>query len=105
MKAIARRLRRLEDQVGSAGRQRESFRLVLRRLDREPGLEGATCRRTLLPNGTVNENVVLGTSRSGRELSTGELDGWIATFPIEPMQTSWSIVKLPVFASAPGEAT
>jgi hypothetical protein len=105
MRVLEKRLRRLEDQLGPAdGKPRHYFRIVLIRLDRIPGLEGATCRRTLLPNGTVSENVVLGTSRNGRELSTDELDGWIATFPIEPMQTSWSIVRLPAFVSSPGAA-
>ena len=41
MKAIANRLRRLEDQLGPAGgKPRDYFRIVLIRLDRIPGLEG-----------------------------------------------------------------
>src|ERR1039458_1802200 len=43
MKAIAKRLRRLEDQFAPAERKpRDYFRIVLRRLDRIPGLEGAS---------------------------------------------------------------
>jgi hypothetical protein len=38
---------------------RAYFRIVLRRLDCKPGLEGATCRRTWWPDDTVNENAVL----------------------------------------------
>lgn len=42
MKAIANRLRRLEDQLGPAGgKPRDCLRIVLIRLDRIPGLEGA----------------------------------------------------------------
>ena len=49
MKAIAKRLRRLEDQFARAERKpRDYFRIVRRRLDRKPGLEGATCRRNLV---------------------------------------------------------
>ena len=79
-----RRLRRLEDQFASAdGKQRKSFRMVLRRLDHKPGLDGATCRRTLLPNGTLSESVVLGTSHPDRDLTDEELDRWVESFPIE----------------------
>ena len=84
MKAIARRLRRLEDQLGGAdGKPRKTFRMVLRQLGHEPGLEQATCRRTLWPDGTVFENAVLGTRSDGRELTDAELDAWVASFPIE----------------------
>jgi hypothetical protein len=83
MRAIGRRLRRLEDRCGTAdGKPRKFFRMVLRRLNRKPGLEGAMCRRMLLPDGTVSENVVLGSS-NGRELADEELDAWAASFPIE----------------------
>ena len=80
------------------------LRLALHKLDRQPGLEGDVCRRTLLPNGIVNENIVLGTSRNGRELTAAELDAWVATFPTEPMLTRWSIVRLTILPSSPGEA-
>ena len=84
MKAVARRLRRLEDQFASAeGKPRAYFRIVLVRLDRKPGLEGAMCRRMLWPDGTVSENVMLGMSSDGRELTDAELDAWVASFPIE----------------------
>ena len=84
MKVIARRLRRLEDQLAPADvKPRACFRIMLRRVDRTDGLEGATCRRTLCSDGTVSESVVLGESLDGRELTDAELDAWVATFPIE----------------------
>jgi hypothetical protein len=96
VKALARRLRRLEDQFASAdGMPRDYFRIVLRHLDRLPGLDGATCRRTMWPNGTVSESVVMGTSRDGREPTREELDRWVASFPIEPFSTKLCIIPLP----------
>jgi len=83
MRAIARRLRRLEDQLGPPdGNPRPYFRIVLVRLDHKPGLAGAMCRRMLLPDGTVSENVVLGSSNAS-ELTEEELDRWVESFPIE----------------------
>ena len=85
MRAIDRRLRRLEDQLGPAdGKPRDRFRLVLRPAGlRNPALEGATCRRTLCPNGTVLESVEFSRSSDGRELTQEELDQWVACFPVE----------------------
>ena len=84
VRAIARRLRRLEDQFGPTERKpRDYSRIVLIRLDRIPGLEGAMCRRTWWPNGTVHKSVVLGKSSDGHELTKEELDQWVASFPIE----------------------
>ena len=65
------------------GKPRTCFRLMLRRVDRVPGLEGATCRRTLCSDGTVSESVLLGLSRDGHVLTDAELDAWVATFPIK----------------------
>jgi hypothetical protein len=36
-----------------------------------------------LPDGTVSERVVLGTSNNGRAVTQEELDRWVAGFPIE----------------------
>jgi hypothetical protein len=58
---------------------------VLVRLDREPGLERATCLREWWPNDIVHESVILGRSKDGHKLTDEELDAWVATFPIEPM--------------------
>jgi hypothetical protein len=104
VRTIARRLRRLEDQFVSADvKPRGYFRIVLIRLDRIPGLEGATCRRMLWPNGTVSESVVMGTSREGREPTREELDRWVASFPIEPFSTKLRIVRLPSDTHAPAD--
>ena len=83
MKAVARRLRRLEDHSAVNGKPRDRFRIIVRRMDREPGLEGATCHRTLFPNGTLSEIVRLDKSSGGCEPTEDELDRWIARFPIE----------------------
>ena len=84
MKAIAKRLCRLEDRFGPAdSKPRVSSRIVLRRVDRIPGLEGAACWRTLLPDGTVSESVVMGASNNGRAVTEQDLDAWVASFPIE----------------------
>ena len=69
--------------------------IVLIWLDRKPGIEDATCRRTLWPDGTLFENVVLGTSHQGRDLTNEELDKWVDSFPIEPLQTGWPCAVLP----------
>ena len=89
MKAIARRLHRLEDQFGPAdGKARDCFRLVVQPAGlRNPGLAGATCRRTLCPNGTVLESVEFRTSSNGPELTQEELDKWVASFPVESAPT------------------
>ena len=65
------------------------------RLDRVPGLEGATCRRTWWPDDTVNENVVLAPGNNGRELTDDELDRWVASFPIEEQEDGIRPVPLP----------
>ncbi len=91
MKAIAKRLCRLESRIAPADRKpRVTSRLVLRGVDRIPGLEGAACWRTLLPDGTVSESVVLGTSSTGRAVSEEELDLWVAGFPIEEQGTAYA---------------
>ena len=58
MKAIAKRLRRLEDEFGPAdGKPRDRFRLVVRSAGEMLGSESATSRRTLCPDGTLMELV------------------------------------------------
>src|SRR5580658_9464814 len=54
----------------------------MRRLDRKPGLENATCKRTLWPNGTVLEMVWLNRhdDRPG-EPPAEELDRWVDYLP------------------------
>jgi hypothetical protein len=96
VKAIAKRLCRLEEQIVPADRQpRVSSRIVLHRLDRISGLEGATCWRTLLRDGTVSESVVLGRSSNGRAATDEELDRWVETFPIEKQEDGIRLRQLP----------
>jgi hypothetical protein len=112
MKAIIKRLHRLEDLLEAADEKPQHvFRMVVRRLDRLPSLDGATCRRTLWPNGTVGESVVLGTGRDGRELTDEELDEWIDSFPIESLQMGIRHFALPtdgpnsgVYENLPGSS-
>jgi hypothetical protein len=86
VKAIAKRLRRLDQFAPADGKPRKRFRLVLRPAGlRNPSLENATCRRTLCPNGTVLESVEFTTRSNGRELTQEELDKWFASFPVETL--------------------
>ena len=81
MKTVVRRVARLEDRLWSVRNSQPRFRIVVRRLDREPGLEQATCRRTLWPNGTLFESVYLGASGSDG-FTDEEFERWIESFPI-----------------------
>jgi hypothetical protein len=50
----------------------------------KPSLEGATCMRTLWPNGTLFEMVQFHKSSGGPdELTQDELDRWVESFPIQ----------------------
>ena len=84
MKSIDRRLLKLEDQFGTADRKPLKYlRIVVQRADRKPSLEGATCQRSLWPDGTLLELVHLDHCRAGHaELSDEELDMWIRSFPV-----------------------
>ena len=80
MKAIAGRLRRLEQQrFGPAAR--EPFRVVISTGVWPLNLEASTCTRTLCPNGVVTEVVTLEGRR--QDLTDEELEAFIAKFPIE----------------------
>jgi hypothetical protein len=82
VKAIAKRLHRLEDQFGPAdGKPRERFRLVVRSAGEMLGSESATCRRTLCPDGTLMELIEMSATHA-RDLSQEELNRWVATFPV-----------------------
>ncbi len=95
-KANAKRLCRLEDRFGPADRKpRVTSRSVLRGVDRIQGLVGAACWRTLLPDGTVSESVVLGTSRDERAVTEEDLDRWVAGFPIEEQWHGIRLRQLP----------
>jgi len=83
MKAIVRRLCKLEDRFGSPDKPRDRFQLVFSRIGREESLENATCSRAIWPNGTLFEMVDLKGSKEGHgRLSDEELDRWVENFPI-----------------------
>jgi hypothetical protein len=84
MRSIDRRLLRLEDQFGTADwKPQQHLRIVVKSLDRLPSLEGATCQRSLWPDGTLFEMVRLEDCRPGhRELTDEELDSWIKGLPV-----------------------
>jgi hypothetical protein len=68
---------------------RKRLSIVVTRVDRKPSLEGATCTRTLCPDGTLMQVVYLFQSRPRREeLTDQELERWIETFPIVRMRPS-----------------
>ena len=102
MKAITRRLNRIEHQLyPPAPKPRTWFRVVVRmgdadapvvrRRDREPSFEKATCTRSLCPDGTLFEVVRLDKIGEGDEQPTdAELNIWIAGFPIEPLRP-WQV--------------
>jgi hypothetical protein len=97
MKALTRRLNRIETQLNPpAPKPRTWFRVVVcrgdidapavRRRDRVPIFEEATCKRTLCPDGTLWEVVRLDTMAGGEQPIEEELNTWIAGFPIGPLQ-------------------
>ena len=98
MKAITRRLNRIENQLNPPPpKPRTWFRVVVRmsdpdaqlvrRLDRKPSFGAATCTRLLCPDGTLFEVVRLDKIGEGGEQPTDEeLNTWIRGFPIEPLQ-------------------
>ena len=59
---------------------------LVRRLDREPSFERATCTRSLCPDGTLFEVVRLDKMAGAEQPTDAELNTWIAGFPIEPLQ-------------------
>ena len=73
----------LEERSGAGNKPRKVQRIVVRRVDREPSLEGAECHRTLCPNGTLLEMVRFDRCRPGRErLSEEALDRFVESFPV-----------------------
>jgi hypothetical protein len=100
MKAITRRLNRIENQLNPPPpKPRTWFRVVVRREDpdapaarrlgHDMSFENATCTRSLCPDGTLSEVVRLDKMSEDDEQPTdAELNTWIAGFPIEPLATS-----------------
>ena len=84
MKALTRRLGRLEHQLTPVRRPLQRFRVIVSCIDRKRSLEGATCQRTGAPGGTVCETVDLSRCRvGGKEFTEEELETWIESFPIK----------------------
>jgi hypothetical protein len=65
MKPVAKRIDRLEEHLRLTLTPRKRLSVVVMRVDRKPSLEGATCTRTLCPDGTLMQVVHLDQSRPG----------------------------------------
>jgi len=83
MKAIGRRVCRLEVRFAPRDKPRERVRLVVGAIGPEEGLQNATCQRTLSANGLLTEVVRL--KGSGDGLTDEDLDRFVESFPIEPV--------------------
>jgi hypothetical protein len=87
MKAIDRRLCRLERRFAPPYGSHHRIRIMLRAVGPDRGieaetLESAKCSRTLWPNGTLFEIVRLKGSKHDRgRMSNEELDRWVESFP------------------------
>jgi hypothetical protein len=83
MKAIIRRVRKLEDRLGVPGKPRDRVQFVFSTIGIEQSLETAICSRTLQPDGKVLEYVdfTRGAKGSGN-LNEEELNRWLDTFPM-----------------------
>ena len=89
MKPVTKRIARLEEHLLVTVNPRKHLSIVVTRVDRKPSLDGATCTRTLCPDGTLMQVVYLFQSRPGsKELTDEELERWIETFPINRMRPS-----------------
>ena len=83
MRAISRRLSRLEDRVGVADRPQRRLRILVRRAGARPCLEGAICTRMLCVDGSLLETVKFNKQNDGRDEPTPEeVDKWVETFPV-----------------------
>jgi hypothetical protein len=84
VKAVARRLGRLEDQLGGADRKpRKTFRIMTSPVGGRADLENSWCRRTLCADGTVSESIFLVGGHNARQITDAKLEAWIDSFPIE----------------------
>ncbi len=85
MKAISRRVHRLEDQFAPADRKPRRYeRMIVYKWGSSPAsLENARCKRPLCPDGTLLELVELEGSNEGLgTLTDDEQDEWVAGFPV-----------------------
>jgi hypothetical protein len=85
MRAVVRRIDRLEDQLGSAnGKTRRRLRMMISMAGAEPSLEDANCRKTLWSDGTLFEMVEFNKHNDGPdELTDEELGRWLERFPVD----------------------
>ncbi len=83
MKAIGRRVCRLEVRFAPPDKPRDRVRVVVGRIGPEEGLQNATCKRTLCANGSLVEVVRLNGSADG--LTAEDLDRFVESFPMEPV--------------------
>jgi len=87
MKAVIRRIARLEDQFAPKVQPDflrhplQRLRLVISGMDRDLALETSTCHRTLTARGCLIEVVRLGGRRNG--LTDEELEEFVKSFPVE----------------------
>lgn len=81
MKAVGKRLARLESQWVDRNRRdpKKTFRLVVRHIGRT--LDNSSCKRTLTADGFLSELVHL--SGSQRRLSDSDLEKFVESVPIE----------------------
>ena len=80
MKAIARRLRRLEDLSGVLESPKR-MRLVICAIGQSLDLSKSTCRRRLDRSGVLTEIVEL--QGSAQELTDEQLEKFVQSFPVE----------------------
>ncbi len=84
MKTMDKRLTKLEDQLRPVGwKPKGHLRMVFARAGATLSLDGGTCKRTLCPDGTLMELVLLLNAAEGlQDVSEQEMDEWVAGFPI-----------------------
>ncbi len=80
-----RRLSKLEDRFRPARwKPRGVWRYLISMSGSKRSLEGATCQRSLWPDGTLFEMVMFPEHNAGAaEVTDDEPERWIATFPVE----------------------
>ena len=81
MRALARRLHRLEELAGVSGVPRQRLRFVISTVGLTRDLTRCTCRRTLAPNGLLTEFVDLGGDYP--KWSDEDIDRFVEQFPIQ----------------------
>ena len=83
MRALARRLGRLEDQIVTADKPRSRLRLMVMMAGSRPSLEDASCTRSLCKDGSLLELVRFERHNDRPDdLTDEELDDWVEMFPV-----------------------